>query len=212
MSEPIYPPFLNDTFSRPLPADPIGLFMEWHEQAKDQADIRNPDAMCVSTIDKAGAPDARMVLLKGIDHRGFVFYTNIHSVKAKSLTKTPLAALTFYWEKLGKQVRVKGSVKQVSELEADAYFSTRPRPSRIGAWASEQSSVLEDPSVLEDRIVQIEEQFKDRDVPRPDFWSGYRIIPYTIEFWLERPHRLHERLVFERLGSNGDWSHHWLCP
>ncbi|GMW03921.1 MAG: pyridoxine/pyridoxamine 5'-phosphate oxidase [Candidatus Hydrogenedentota bacterium] len=193
----------------PVLDNPIELFMQWFEDGK-QCGLREPTAMALATVDEAGAPDVRMVLLKSVDDRGFVFYTNLGSVKAQQLTANPHAALCFYWTPLGKQIRVRGEAVAVSDEEADAYFASRDRQSQIGAYASKQSHPLETPHALEKRAAQFAIQFGLGKVPRPDFWSGFRIVPNQIEFWLEKPFRLHERLVYTKSGNT--WTTQRLYP
>ncbi len=195
-------------------AEPWRLFAAWFEEAK-RAETVNPDAMAVATVDESGLPNVRMVLLKGFDERGFVFYTNLGSVKALELEGAPKAALTFYWKALQRQVRARGSVEPVSTEEADAYFATRSRMAQIGAWASKQSSALESRMAFEKAIAQYTAKFALGSVPRPDFWSGYRIVPAEIEFWQERLFRLHDRIVFRREESSagaGAWRKTRLYP
>jgi pyridoxamine 5'-phosphate oxidase len=191
-------------------AEPWRLFAAWFEEAK-RAEPVNPDAMAVATVDASGLPNVRMVLLKGFDERGFVFYTNLGSVKAAELEGAPKAALTFYWKALARQVRARGSVEAVSAMEADAYFATRSRMAQIGAWASKQSAALESRMAFEKAIAQYTAKFALGAVPRPHFWSGYRIVPAEIEFWQERLFRLHDRVVFRRCDA-GTWSKTRLYP
>jgi pyridoxamine 5'-phosphate oxidase len=188
--------------------DPIALFAALFAQAGREC--AEPDAMVLSTVDPEGRPSARYVLLKGVDERGFVFYTNLGSRKARALAAHPHAALTFYWPPLEKQVRVEGDVERVSDAEADAYFATRPRESQIGAWASKQSASLAAPASLDERIRNVRERFEGAPVPRPPFWSGFRVVARSIEFWTRDPARLHERVLFQR--SNGQWERSLLFP
>jgi len=188
--------------------DPITMFAEWFEKAGRQC--AEPNAMVLSTVDADGRPSGRYVLLKGIDARGFVFYTNLESRKARALAANPYAALTFYWPPLDKQVRVEGEVEPVSDGEADAYFATRPRESQIGAWASQQSAALASPAVLDQRIREIRDRFDGVPVPRPPFWSGFRVVARSIEFWTRDPARLHERVVFQH--RHGEWKRSLLFP
>lgn len=192
-------------------AEPFRLFAEWFAQAR-RAEPVNPDAMALATVDAGGLPNVRMVLLKGFDERGFVFYTNLGSVKAHELEKAPKAALTFYWKTLQRQVRARGAVEPVSAAEADAYFATRSRMAQIGAWASKQSSPLESRMAFEKAIARFTAKFAIGTVPRPDFWSGYRVAPVEIEFWQERLYRLHDRIAFHRAGPAAPWTKTRLYP
>lgn len=188
---------------------PLERFNEWLHEA-ERSEPNNPSAMSVATTGLDGRPSVRMVLLRGLDAHGFVFYTNLDSRKGHDLAATPHAALCFYWKSLGRQVRVEGPVEQVSEAEADQYFGTRPREAQIGAWASRQSRELASRAVLEQRVAQYAAQFDARQIPRPPFWSGYRVRPDLIEFWEERPFRLHDRTVFTRAGTQ--WTVSNLYP
>jgi pyridoxamine 5'-phosphate oxidase len=187
--------------------DPIALFSALFEKAGRE--LAEPDAMVLSTVDADGRPSARYVLLKGVDARGFVFYGNVESRKARAMAVHPYAALTFYWPPQ-TQVRVEGDVEGVSDAEADAYFATRPRGSQIGAWASKQSAVLESRGTLDARVSEIEERFANATVARPPFWRGFRVVPRSIEFWTRDPVRLHERVFFQR--RNGEWMRSLLYP
>jgi pyridoxamine 5'-phosphate oxidase len=169
-----------------------------------------PDAMVLSTVDEDGQPSSRFVLLKAFDDRGFVFYTNLESRKARALRANPRAALCAYWPALGKQVRIEGDVEQVSDAEADAYFATRPRDSQIGAWASRQSTPLASRQVLDERVAAIVERFRNAPVPRPPFWSGLRVVPRVIEFWTRDAARLHTRERYDRVGDT--WTRSLLFP
>ena len=189
--------------------DPIDLFRRWLEEAL-KAEPNDANAMTLATVDADGAPDARMVLLKGVDAYGFTFFTNTESAKGRELTACPAAALVFHWKSLRRQVRVRGRVEPVAPAEADAYFATRARPAQIGAWASEQSRELEGRLALEKRVAEAGLRFGLGAVPRPPHWSGYRVIPQTIEFWRDRPFRLHERLLFERAADR--WTTRRLYP
>src|ERR1700722_19246184 len=191
--------------------EPFRLFAAWFAEAK-KAEPVNPDAMAIATIDEAGLPNVRMVLLKGFDERGFVFYTNLGSVKAHELDGAPKAALTFYWKTLQRQVRVRGNVEPVSAEEADAYFASRPRMAQIGAWASKQSTALESRLAFEKAVAIHTAKFAVGPVPRPPHWSGYRVAPQEIEFWQERPFRLHDRVAFTRASATTPWSKTRLYP
>src|ERR1700728_3699597 len=191
--------------------EPLRLFAAWFAEAKKSEPV-NPDAMALATVDADGLPNARMVLLKGFDARGFVFYTNLESVKAHELDGAPKAALTFYWKTLQRQVRVRGTVEAVSAEEADAYFATRSRMAQIGAWASKQSAALESRMAFEKAIALNTAKFAIGTVPRPPFWSGYRVMPTEIEFWQERPFGLHDRIAFTRTYLNAPWTKTRLYP
>jgi len=191
--------------------EPLRLFAEWFAEAKHAEPI-NPDAMALATVDADGLPNARMVLLKGFDECGFVFYTNVDSVKGRELAGAPKAALTFYWKALKRQVRARGSVEAVSKEEADAYFATRSRMAQIGAWASKQSSALESRLAFEQAVAINAAKFAIGTVPRPPNWSGYRVVPQELEFWQERPFRLHDRVVFTRSALDAPWRKTRLYP
>jgi pyridoxamine 5'-phosphate oxidase len=192
--------------------DPLALFAAWLVEA-DEAEPNDPNAMTLSTVDKEGAPDARIVLLKDLDDRGFTFFTNLHSAKAVELAGDRRAALTFHWKSLRRQVRVRGLVEMVTDAEADAYFVTRARVSRLGAWASDQSQTLDDPAMLRERLTEQEKRFEGQEPPRPPHWSGYRLLPSIIEFWSDGAFRLHDRLVFERAdGVDAAWTTRRLYP
>jgi pyridoxamine 5'-phosphate oxidase len=176
--------------------DPFDLFDAWFAEAAE-AEINDPNAMILATVDAEGMPDARTVLLKGHDSGGFVFYTNLESAKGRELAAAPKAALLFHWKSLRRQVRIRGDVAQVTDDEADAYFASRPRGSRLGAWASDQSRPLSDRGALEARVKEMEERFPD-EIPRPPHWSGFRVTPREIEFWKDGAFRLHDRFVYAR--------------
>lgn len=189
--------------------DPIALFEAWLREAL-KSEPNDANAMTLATVDADGVPDARMVLLKGVDARGFVFFTNTESAKGLQLAAHPKAALVFHWKSLRRSVRVRGEVEAVGGAEADAYFATRARSAQIGAWASDQSRPLPDPLALERRIAEIALRFGLGKPPRPPHWSGYRLRPATMEFWRDRPFRLHERLLFMRIDDT--WTTQRLFP
>ena len=191
--------------------DPFGLFAEWLKDAETK-EPNDPNAMTLATVDEEGLPNARMVLLKDFDDKGFVFYTNFESQKGQELLATQKAALVFHWKSLRRQVRVRGLVETVTAAEADAYFKSRPRDSRIGAWASAQSRPLEGRFALETSVAMYTAKFAIGDVPRPSYWSGFRIKPLAIEFWHDRPFRLHDRVVFNRATPTDKWSKMKLYP
>lgn len=194
----------------PMADDPFALFEAWFAEAK-AAEINDPDAMALATADKEGDPSVRMVLLKGHGPKGFVFYTNEESNKGRDLAENPNAALLFHWKSLRRQVRIEGWVERVDDAEADAYFATRSRESQLGAWASDQSSPLPNRATFEDRYERMKLRFEGEQVPRPDNWGGYRVIPLVMEFWQDREHRLHERRVF-LARDDGSWSEGLLYP
>lgn len=194
-------------------AEPFRRFGELLEQAKNHGGIGEPTAMALATAGADGRPSARMVLLKGYDERGFVFYTNLESRKAQQLAENAFAALCFHWQPMEVQVRVEGAVQPVSALEADAYYASRARGSRIGAWASRQSAQLDAYATLEERVREFEEKFGEGDIPRPPFWSGYRVVPDRIELWFGRPSRLHQRELYVRVdGEPPRWTRELLYP
>ena len=191
--------------------DPFALFAEWLEDAS-ASEPNDPNAMALATVDPEGLPDVRMVLLKGFDTQGFVFYTNFESQKGREILATMKAALCFHWKSLRRQVRVRGLVEQVTAAEADAYFTSRPRDSRIGAWASQQSRPMEGRYDLEKAVAKYAAKYAIGEVPRPPYWSGFRILPLSIEFWHDRPFRLHDRIVFRRATNHGAWEKSRLYP
>jgi pyridoxamine 5'-phosphate oxidase len=197
----------------PLPdaGDPLALFAEWFAAAKAK-EPNDPNAMALATVDAGGLPDVRMVLLKDYDAAGFVFYTNTESAKGAELAANPKAAVNFHWKSLRRQVRIRGQVTPVSESEADAYFATRAREAQIGAWASTQSRPLEDAMALGKRVVMFTAKFGLGTVPRPPHWNGYRLAPLSIEFWRNRPFRLHDRLAFSRASPDAPWTSARLYP
>ena len=191
--------------------EPLRLFAAWFEEAR-RAESAEPDAMALSTVDRTGLPNVRMVLLKGFDERGFVFYSNQGSQKGHELAEHAAAAAVFHWKSLKRQVRLRGSVEQVSDAEADAYFASRARLSQIGAWASKQSAPLESRLAFEKAVAQATARYGLGPVPRPPFWVGYRIVPSVIEFWHDRPYRLHDRVEFRRAAPDGGWTKTRLYP
>ena len=191
--------------------EPIALFQQWFAEAM-QREVNDPEAMSLATADENGLPDVRMVLLKGVDRDGFVFYTNLESAKGEELAANPQAALCFHWKSLRRQVRVRGTVMPVSDAEADAYFATRPKDSKIGAWASRQSRPLEGLFALEKEVARYAAKYALTSVPRPPHWSGFRIQPLAIEFWRDRPFRLHERLRYHRQSLDSAWVTERLFP
>ncbi len=191
--------------------DPFEMFHEWMKEA-DKHEVNEANAMAVATVDASGPPNVRMVLLKGVDPRGFVFYTNTQSAKGNELAAHPAAALCFHWKSQRRQVRVRGPVTPVSEAEADAYFASRAKDSQIGAWASAQSRAMEGRWVFEKEIAKYAVKYALAKVPRPPHWSGYRVAPLEIEFWRDRPFRLHDRLVYRRDALDKPWRTERLFP
>lgn len=221
MSQPVIPPSPTaDDYAAQLAAnadetlfdrdEPIALFIDWLADARG-TEPNDPNAMALATVDADGRPDARMVLLKDVDARGFTFYSNQESAKGEQLWAHPNAALLFHWKSLRRQVRVRGSVEPVSAAEADAYFASRAKESRVGAWASDQSRPLADRATLEGRVAELTARFEGADVPRPERWTGWRVKPEQIEFWRDRSFRLHDRLRFDR-ASDGAWLRTRLWP
>ncbi|MBV8886144.1 MAG: pyridoxamine 5'-phosphate oxidase [Chroococcidiopsidaceae cyanobacterium CP_BM_RX_35] len=190
--------------------NPFQQFHKWFNQAL-QAQLPEPNAMTVATVTPDSKPRARMVLLKNFDARGFVFYTNYKSQKGQELADNPQAALVFWWAELERQVRIEGRVEKVSDRESDEYFHSRPKNSRLGAWVSNQSQVIESREVLAARLQELETKYEHQDVPRPPHWGGFRVVPAVIEFWQGRPSRLHDRLQYVRV-SETDWVVERLSP
>ena len=194
-----------------LSEEPIKLFGEWLAEATER-EVNDPTALALATVDDAGMPNVRMVLLKGYDDAGFTIYTNFESAKGEELLASRKAAMCFHWKSLRRQVRIRGSVEIVSDEEADAYYSSRPRGSRIGAWASRQSRPLESRFALEKSVAEFTAKFGIGEIPRPSHWSGFRIVPESIEFWHDRKFRLHDRMRFERDPESGSWRKSRLYP
>ncbi len=205
------PTHTNDALDdKTVARDPLVQFHRWLNDAI-AAGLSLPEAMTLATSTREGKPSARLVLLKQADARGFVFFTNYGSNKARDLDANPFAALVFYWSQLERQVRLEGSVERISAAESNEYFKTRPRESQLGALASPQSMVVENREVLEQRFRELDELYRDRPVERPEHWGGYRLKPARIEFWKGRPSRLHDRILYERQ-ADGDWSIQRLAP
>lgn len=192
-------------------AEPLALFQSWMAEAQ-AAEPVDPEAMALATVDASGLPNVRMILLKGADARGFVFYTNCESAKGGELAANAKAALLFYWKSLGRQIRVRGPVEPASAAEADAYFATRHRESQIGACASRQSRPLSSRAALKAEVARLTESFAGGEIPRPAYWRGYRLLPLEIEFWKAGDFRLHDRIVFRRASPQESWTKTRLCP
>ncbi|KAK4688174.1 pyridoxamine 5'-phosphate oxidase, partial [Tremellales sp. Uapishka_1] len=204
----------------PLPASPIALFKTWFSEAltpppdSEIPAVKEPEAMTISTSTAAGIPSSRMVLLKTVDDRGFIFFTNYESRKSQELKQNPYAALTFYWREVSRSVRVVGRVEKVERAESEEYFGTRPKGSQIGAWASEQSTVVGE-ETLQNRVDELSEKFKDGNVECPEHWGGWRIVPFEVEFWCGQPSRLHDRFRYtapQDQGEGGVWEVNRLAP
>jgi pyridoxamine 5'-phosphate oxidase len=216
MSDTAKPSTLDNEKDFTSAEDPFALFQAWMAEA-EKSEPADANAMSLATVDANGLPNVRAVLLKGVDaaagpDRGFVFYTNFESAKGRELLATPKAALLFYWKSLERQVRVRVTVSLVSHEEADAYFASRPALSRIGAWASSQSRPLASRDVLEAKVQHYEAKFLDASIPRPAYWSGFRVVPVDIEFWMSRPFRLHDRIAFHRDAPRDSWHKVRLYP
>jgi pyridoxamine 5'-phosphate oxidase len=194
-----------------LDSDPITQWHAWYEQAAS-AEIAEPNAMTISTIDQFSAPDSRVVLARAVDTRGFVFYTNYDSAKSQQILVNPVASAVFAWLDLHRQVRVRGTVSRISANESDDYFSSRPRESQIGAWASPQSQPIADRTIIESRMAEFRAKFENQDVPRPPSWGGWCLTPNTIEFWQGRPSRLHDRFVYTLDVTTNKWQIQRLAP
>ncbi len=190
---------------------PFDLFREWFEDAR-ASEPNDPNALSLATVDETGLPNVRMVLLKDADEHGFVFYTNLESAKGRELLNAGKAAMCFHWKSLRRQIRIRGSIAEVPAEEADAYYRSRPRGSRIGAWASKQSRPLESRFALEKEVARYTAKFGVGDIPRPGHWSGMRLVPTSIEFWADRPFRLHDRVLFTRESADQPWSKERLYP
>ena len=191
--------------------DPVALFELWLEEAA-KSEVNDPEAMALATVDEAGLPDVRMMLCKGADARGLVFYTNIESAKGRELALRPKAAALFHWKSLRRQVRFRGVVTELTAPECDAYFASRPRGSQIGAWASQQSRPLASRHDLEAAVEVYERRFGSGEIPRPDYWRGYRLAPVEIEFWRDGASRLHDRIQFKRANAGAPWEKRRLFP
>jgi pyridoxamine 5'-phosphate oxidase len=195
---------------RSVSLDPFDQFTAWYEQARAHAEIVEPGAMALATATAEGVPSLRTVLLRGVDARGFAFFTNYESRKGRELNANPFAALLFFWDRLERQIRIEGGIERLDAAESDAYFALRPRGHRLNAWASAQSSVVPDRAFVDARLAAEARRFEDADVPRPPFWGGYRVVPAAFEFWQGRPDRSHDRIAYVREG--GGWRTVRLSP
>lgn len=191
--------------------NPFAQFATWFEEASATEEIREPNAMVLATVSAEGKPSARVVLLKDVSESGFTFFTNYGSQKASEITATGYASLVFWWEPLERQIRIEGRVEKIPAASSDQYFASRPRKSQIGAWASPQSEEIPSREVLEQRFTDLEAEYADKEIPRPEHWGGFRVFPEKIEFWQGRPSRLHDRLVFS-LQTDGSWLRQRLAP
>jgi pyridoxamine 5'-phosphate oxidase len=191
--------------------DPFPLFRQWFAQAAEK-EVNDPDAITLATVDASGMPDARAMLCKQVDERGFVFYTNAESAKGDEIAANPKAAILYHWKSLRRQVRVRGPLAKISDAESDAYFASRPRLSRIGAWASQQSRPLESRGKLLGAVAVLTAKFGVGDIPRPPYWGGFRLTPMQIEFWQDHQYRLHDRVRFTREGEGDPWRQQRLYP
>lgn len=194
-----------------LPSDPLVLFNRWFQEVSEKGGVAEVNAMTLSTSDADGAPHSRVVLLKHIDNGGFVFFTNYNSAKGKSISQNPHVCLSFFWPNLERQVIISGKAEAIGDHKSDTYFQERPRGSQIGAHVSEQSKPIQSREVLDKRLVELEAHFKDKPIPRPQHWGGYRVNPNSIEFWQGRPNRLHDRIVYS-LTNGGSWHTQRLSP
>jgi len=201
---------LSELLEKDVDPNPFTQFGKWYEEANN-AGFVHPDAFSLATSTGDGVPSVRMLLLKGFDEAGFVFYTNSESKKGAELDENPQAAMCFWWDKLERQVRIEGDIESVPDDEAEAYFHSRPQGSQIGAWASRQSTVIESREYLDNRYREFEERFGSEEIPKPPYWNGYLLVPSAIEFWQGRPNRLHDRLRYRR-GENGAWITERLSP